>query len=308
MRCELVVPPQPAGVGIERDDTVAVKIVAEALAAVPVGSGIPGSKVDEIRVGIIRAAVPHAGAACLPGVARPGVMSGLAWPRNRVEAPHLLARLDVEGGNETANAAISARHADDDLVLDDERCVRDRVLVHRPRGLSVPDHPARLRVDRKQVSIDGAHEERIAEDRKSATDAAAARPRLRRRGVLERPEHAASHSVERHDLVPSLDRRALQRVQNPIDGQCRRLEFLERPGLPDPLQLQILHVRWRDLRERAVALVEQRSRVRQPVVRLAIGAEDSLERDLLRPERSGHRDDGERNGQPADYQQHEADE
>ena len=164
--------------------------------------------------------------------------------------------------------------------------MRNREFVHRARRLGVPQDLAGLGVDGEQVRIDGAHEERIAEDRQSAAHAAAAGAGFRGRLVLERPERAAGHRIERHHLIASLHGRALQRVEHAIHGQCGRLELLQRPGLPDPLQLQVLHVRRRDLRQLAVALVEDRSRVAQPVLRFLVGAQQAVERHLLSEERS----------------------
>ena len=118
-----------------------------------------------------------------------------------------------------------------------------------------------------------------------------ARPRL------TRPQHGRASSdglyssvqngrpvarVEGDDFVDALRGRALQRVQHAVDDERRRLEFLERLALPHPLQLEVLHVGRRDLRQRAVALVEQVLRIRQPVLRLFLGVLNAVERHLLR--------------------------
>ena len=100
--------------------------------------------------------------------------------------------------------------------------------------------------------------------------------------VLERPERPAGDGVERDDLIGALHRRALQRVEHAVHRQRGRLELLQRPGLPDPLQLEVLHVGRRDLRQLAVPLVEDRSRVAQPVLWFLVGAKQAIERDLLR--------------------------
>src|SRR6185295_17044104 len=119
--------------------------------AVPVGRGIAGAEVYEVRLGVVRAAVPHAGAAGLPRIAGPRVVPFFTRPRNRVEAPQFLAVLRVERRNVAADAEIAAGHADDHLVLHDQRRVRDGVLVGdrlaELRGLDVPLDPAGLRVD-----------------------------------------------------------------------------------------------------------------------------------------------------------------
>ena len=267
-------PLQLARVRIERDDAVAVEVVAEARAAVPVGRGVAGAEVDEVRLRVVRAAVPHAGAARLPRVAGPRLVAGLALAGDRVEAPDLPAVFRVERRDVPANAEIAAGHADDDLVLDDDGRVRDGVflgdLLAELRGGDVPDDLARLRVDRDQMRVDRAHVERVAQNRQPAAHAAAARPRRDLRLVLERPERPAGHGVERDDLIDALHGRSLQRVEHAVHDERRRLEFLERLRLPHPLQVEVLHVGRRDLRERAEALIEQRPRVAGPVLRLLV--------------------------------------
>ena len=119
VRRELVVPLQLAGVGVERDDAVAVQVVAEPRAAVPVGRRIAGAEEHEVRLGVVGAGVPDAGAAGLPRLARPGLVARLAGTGNRVEAPDLLAGLRVERRDVAADRAVAAAGADDHLVLDD---------------------------------------------------------------------------------------------------------------------------------------------------------------------------------------------
>jgi hypothetical protein len=89
------------------------------------------------------------------------------------------------------------------------------------------------------------------------------------------PEHAARRGIERNDVV-----RRLHRIENAVDHERRRLELLERARLPYPLQLELGDGLRVDLIEPAVALVVDRARVAQPILRLALGAQDSIERDL----------------------------
>ena len=131
VRRELVVPLQLARVGVEREHAVAVEVVAEPVAAVPVGRRIAGAEEHEVRLGIVGARVPDGGAAFLPRVARPRVVAGLAGPGNRVDAPHFLAGRRVERRDDPADAEVAARGADDDLVLHDDRRHRDRVALRR---------------------------------------------------------------------------------------------------------------------------------------------------------------------------------
>src|SRR5207342_917194 len=108
---------------------------------------IAGPEVHQVRFSVVGATVPDRRAAGLPRVARPRFVAGFARARNRIEAPGLLAVLGIEGGDEPANAAVAARHADDDLVLEDQRRVRNRELVHGARRLGVPEDLAGPGVD-----------------------------------------------------------------------------------------------------------------------------------------------------------------
>ena len=95
---------------------------------------------------------------------------------------------------------------------------------------------AGLRVDRDQVRVDRAHEQRVAENREAAVDAAAARPRLERRACIRGPERPAGAASSATTSYAG----GLHRVQHAVDDQRRRLEFLERLRLPHPLQLEVL--------------------------------------------------------------------
>src|SRR5438105_2238200 len=65
----------------------------------------------------------------------PRFMARLSRPWNRIEAPHFLACLRVVRRNEAADTQVAAADADNDLVLDHERCERQRVarlhITHR---------------------------------------------------------------------------------------------------------------------------------------------------------------------------------
>src|SRR5262245_121042 len=96
-------PLQLTGVDVERDDAVAVEVVAEPPAAVPVGRRIARAPEAEVRLGIVGGRVPHGGAAGAPRLAGPRVVAGLAGARDRVEPPDFLARLRIERGDVAAN-------------------------------------------------------------------------------------------------------------------------------------------------------------------------------------------------------------
>ncbi len=72
VRRELVVPFELARVGIECDHAVAVEVVAEARAPIPVRRGIARAEIDQVGRGIIGAVIPDAGPTLLPRISRPG--------------------------------------------------------------------------------------------------------------------------------------------------------------------------------------------------------------------------------------------
>ena len=69
-------------------------------------------------------------------------------------------------------------------------------------------------------------------------------------------------------------------VYDSVHDQRRGLEFLERPRLEDPLELEVLDVVRRNLRQLAESLALHRPRVGEPVLRLPVGAKQTFERDL----------------------------
>src|SRR6185436_2439208 len=95
-------PFQLAGIRVERNDAVTVKVVAEPRGPVPVRRRIAGAEEHEVRFLVVGAGIPDADAAGLPRLAGPGLVAVLARSRNRVEAPRLLAALRVVGGDEAA--------------------------------------------------------------------------------------------------------------------------------------------------------------------------------------------------------------
>ena len=212
VRRELVVPLQLAGVGVERDDAVAVQVVAETLAAVPVGRGIAGAEVDEVRLGVVRAAVPDAGAAGLPRVARPRLVAGLALAGDRVEAPDFFAGLSRRRRQMNPRTPRSPP-AMPTMILSlttTGAWVMAYFSVTLSPSFAAATSQTILPVFASiatQVRVDRAHVERVAEDRQAAAHAAAARARLERRLVFERPERPAGDGVERDDLVDALDGR-----------------------------------------------------------------------------------------------------
>ena len=220
----------------------------------------------------------------LPGIARPGFVAGLAGARNRIESPGLLACARIVGGEEPANTEFTTGHTYNDFVLDYERRVDHGVARLGPGDGDVPDGLAGFCIDREQMAVDGAHEERVAEDCKTAINAPAADACFGRRRIFVNPEDAARDGVDSHHVVWRLDR-----VKDAIHHERRGFEFLQRMGLEDPLQLQIFHIGRGNLIERAITLAHQGTRISKPVLRFLIGLENAVESNLT-PDVGNHQE------------------
>src|ERR1019366_7677728 len=113
-------------------------------------------------------------------------------------------------------------------------------------------------------------------NRQTAIDSTAASVRFRCWRIRKRPENAAGDGVERVDIVGRLDS-----IENAIDHQRGGLELLDGASLPDPLQLEILHIRGSDLRQRAISLAADRSGIGEPILGFLIGVQDAIKRDTV---------------------------
>src|SRR4030095_13324225 len=133
-----------AGVGVERDNRSGVKVVAFARRTVVIRTGIAGAPVGQVQLRIVGARHPDRSAASLPRLligAAPGGVARVVGSRSGVEAPHLLAGVDVVGVDEAADAVLGAGDAGDHLVLHHQR--RGRAAVAAAVGYPRPGPLAR---------------------------------------------------------------------------------------------------------------------------------------------------------------------
>jgi hypothetical protein len=113
----------------------------------------------------------------------------------------------------------------------------DGVALAGLRHLCLPQELAGLRVERHEMRVERAHVDHVAEHGDAAIHAPTAVARVRQVLVRERPVRAARHRIERHHVV-----RRLHRIEDAVHDNRRRLVLLERLGLPDPLELEVLDV------------------------------------------------------------------
>src|SRR5262245_52683589 len=183
---------------------------------------------------------------------------------NGVEPPRFAAGRHVIGCDEASDAVLAAAHANDHLVLHDQRRVRDRVPGFSARHLGLPDGTAGSPIDRNQLRVEGPHEQRVAKDPKPAIVGAATDDAILGRCVAVDPERPTGCRVEGDDVVQTL-----RDVHHAVDDQRRGLPVAGNWCLVHPLELQILDVGWSDLIERAVARARVVAGVRQPVLGFA---------------------------------------
>ena len=212
-------------------------------------------------------------------------MTGLARFRNDVEAPFLVAGLRVERRDVAADSVFTAGGSENDFVFHDERHQGERVIDRSTRGrrldFVVPHFAAGFSVDGDQVRIDRCEIETVALNRDTFTVASAARSCFAGT-VRVGPEDSSGRRVECYDFVVGHGR--LHDVHDPVDDDRRGFELgdaIHRADLQDPLEFEVLHVIRCDLGEQAVTLIEKAAAVRQPVLRLLVRIENSLEGNLL---------------------------
>ena len=168
-RCEVVVPDtmadgleiplELARRDIDTDEALRIEIVARAVAAVVVVTGRGERQVRETPFRIGGRMGPHVGVAAVDprrliavGINPPGLDPGLAFERDGVERPELLAGPDIEAADVTPRRLLRGRHLvvedvadkradDDDLVHDERR--RVPVVIGRIADQALPqvDHP-----------------------------------------------------------------------------------------------------------------------------------------------------------------------
>jgi hypothetical protein len=161
--------------------------------------------------------------------------------------------LRVIGIDETADAVLGTRYADDDLVLHDERRDGDRITRLVVDELGIPERCAGPHVERQQVRIGRAEKEPIAQSPEAAIVRAAACPDVVGERSAMAPDLPSRARVERPRIAsPSRD------IQDAIDHDRRRLKVAE-PGssrLERPLRFELADVLGGDLRQRAMPMAE----------------------------------------------------
>src|SRR5579862_9952075 len=104
--CELKIPDEFPGLGIERELAVRVQVVAGAERGVEVGIRVAGAPINQSQIGIVGSDSPGIGTAQLPGISGPGLVTRLPGSCSRVEPPTNFAGGSVVGTDEPASWVI----------------------------------------------------------------------------------------------------------------------------------------------------------------------------------------------------------
>jgi hypothetical protein len=119
------------------------------------------------------------------------------------EAPEEGSGLRVIRVEKPADPALAAGHADDQLVLHDERRTGRGVAAgrHVIEHLRLPQLAAGFRIDGDDVHVERVHEQRRAENGETAVDPAAAVERAFGIAMLVHPKLPAGERVQRVNRV-----------------------------------------------------------------------------------------------------------
>src|SRR5262249_27625660 len=161
--------------------------------------------------------------------------------------PRLLAGFRVEGDDVSADAELSARAADHDLALGDERRQGEVVSVLVVVDLRFPEHLPGPRIERDDEGVEGGDVDLVPVE----ADATARGVRLDDvlgQLALVAPDEVAGLRVQREHLVAGRSHE-----HDAVVDEWRRLMTLDRAAGVRPYRFEIAHVLRRDLAERAVA-------------------------------------------------------
>src|SRR5204862_7286907 len=126
-------------------------------------SRVAGAPVERVELWIVRAGHPRRRAAALPRVVFPRLVPPFPLAGNGVEPPRAPAGFRIVSVDETADAVLAPRHADDHLVFDRERCAGEAITLVRVRRRHIPSDASGPGVERDDVGVERAHEDAITE-------------------------------------------------------------------------------------------------------------------------------------------------
>ncbi len=281
---DLVVPLEPPGVGIHREDRGQEQVVAAAGRAdgARPGRAVAGADIQRVEIRVVGHRVPdRAAAAADPPLAVPGLRCSLEFgileavlrvPWHGVEAPRQLARCSIVGGKIAAHAVLAAAVADQHLAFHDARRAGDGVRLGAIDGVHLPAPAAGARVEADESPVERREVDRSLPDGDSTVDriaAGVAAPLARHLRVVL-PELLAGLRVQRIHDAPHA-----RRVHDSVHDDRGGLQPAQRAGGVRPREAELLDVACIDLLERAESLLAVGAAVREPVLRLGVGGRNA---------------------------------
>src|ERR1700733_6707817 len=237
MRRKLKMPLQFSSVGIQRQDTVSIEIVARAHATFKVRRGIAGAPVNRVELRIERPRPPRSSATVEIEFSWPAF--GTEFPRTRYgpESPRQLTRQRIVGSDKATHAVVAPGSSHKDLVFNYQRGAGCAVILVPIRIGHVPDQVARARVQAEQMRIVRLHVNPVVPQPDASVDVPRCivdqsfrnRPRMMphdssgacvecRRIIRSSYEHHSIH-YQRSDLKPF----RIARMKNPLRAQSRNI-------------------------------------------------------------------------------------
>src|SRR5579872_5180685 len=226
---ELEIPVQLSGVSVEREQRVAVEVIAGACLPTIGGCRISRRPENLIRGRVKRSRIPGRGAADFPRIAIPRFMTGLTRARNGVKAPLALAGGCIVSIDESPNAVLTSGNSKDNQIFHCERRHSEAVSFAVVFGNDIPNYVAGFCIEGDYVRIESSEENFVAHDGEAAIDAPATGTNIRGNGMLIHPDRSAGAGVQGEGAI-------ILRcgVQNSVDDQRRGFELAGGAGLIDP--------------------------------------------------------------------------
>ena len=155
-------PAQLAGLGIEGENAIGVEVVALAIVAIEVRTGVASGPVHQVELGIVGASHPSSAGAVVGKFALPGFRARLARVGYGPETPEFLAGSLIVGGDKSANAFVAPGRAGDHHVSYSERRGGSVVVLMPIRHFGFPQQFAVDAAEGHDMRVIGQHEQAVS--------------------------------------------------------------------------------------------------------------------------------------------------
>jgi hypothetical protein len=254
----LVVTPDLPRLHVEREHRVRVEVVAVSLITDP-RPGVSRSPIGQTGRRIVVTGQPHRRTSRAPCLARPGIVPEFSRCGYGVCPPDLGAGFGVESRNESANAELSAGHADHDSPFGGERRDRHVVAGGIVRDRDVPHEVSTGGVEGQHTRVQRRHVHTVFEEGDTPVRVVNRHESVGQ-VVFVHPEQVPGARVEGEELVLRS-----RHIHHPVVHDGRRLVPSVHSGREAPDGSQPPDVLGRDLIERAEAPTRVVAPIAEPV-------------------------------------------